>query len=509
MLRNQRLEAVLATWTLPLSLILQALLLLPAINLLPVWGDEFFTLQAVGRPASGVWQVYAADAVNPPLHGLLLHFWLMLPWPLGKVMAARALSVVLALFSTVAIDRVLLRDLSPKCRAAGLTLWALSPCVLLYARMARAYSMQVLLFVLAFAAAWTLLRQPRGLRPVLVFAGLEALLLYTHYVPALALLTGCFTYAVVKTIRDKDANKLVRLAASAALAAALYIPWMQVLWNSLLRVATADSIPGGVPALIGVMAEPGYTFFSFNFGETPPLWVLLSSLAAAPCILALIWRSLRHPPDWLWLLIPVALVAWAGASRWVEFPFLPARIMFLLPFMLALFARGLERGGRPGWAVWAAMLILSLGSADSYYRRADFLNKGYLLPYGEMVSTIRGAPAGGPVMVVADGCNLDPWPLLSEVGDVANTTLARREDSLESLLGRVGSEASVIWYLRSTHDRCPGELNRRLEAELAASRQIRRYFYVPYSRRDQYLMQLLGWRERPTHYAELLEMRKK
>ena len=164
-------------------------MLLPSLNLLPVWGDEHFTLQAAARSLPGVWQTYANDKVNPPLHGLLVHFWLMLPWPASKVAAARALSVLFAMLATVVADRLLAKGLEPGARLAFLLLWTTSPCVLLFGRMARAYSLQVLLFLLALGAAVELLKNRRSTtRSVLIFAAWETCLLYTHYVPGLALL---------------------------------------------------------------------------------------------------------------------------------------------------------------------------------------------------------------------------------------------------------------------------------------------------------------------------------
>ena len=50
-------------------------------------------------------------------------------------------------------------------------------------------------------------------------------------------------------------------------------------------------------------------------------------------------------------------------------------------------------------------------------------------------------------------------------------------------------------------------LNGLLEAELERGREVQRHLYVPYEARDRFLMKLLGWRERPTHYVELLEIR--
>lgn len=491
-----------------LCLVLQACILLPSLNLLPVWGDEHFTLRAASRSLAGVWQTYAADQVNPPLHGLLVHFWLMLPWPVSKVVAARALSVLFALLATVAADRLLTKGLEPGARLAFLLLWTTSPCVLLFGRMARAYSLQVLLFLLALGAAVELLKNRRGARSVLVFAAWETCLLYTHYVPGLALLCGLVVVSAWQAMRNRDAGWIAPVLTAAAVTGVLYVPWLPHLLAAVQRLAHAGAGTGTGARLLDAGLALGYWFFSAYFGETPPSWVLAGAVLLTPGILYLLWRGAQRPPQWLWLLIPVAVAAYFGVGRWVAFSFLPARLLFLLPGFLALLARGIGRSGRAAWAVCAAMVVLGLGSTSSYFRKTDFFNKAYLLPYDEIAQVIREGSGGERVVVVADTCNLDPWPLLSQVGDGAAMTLVEKRSTLQALEERIEKGAGgAIWYFRSTHDTCPGGLNGQLEAKLESGRDLRRHLYVPYAERDKFLMKLLGWQEQPTHYVELLEMR--
>lgn len=466
-------------------------------------------MQAAARSLPGVWQTYANDKVNPPLHGLLVHFWLMLPWPASKVAAARALSVLFAMLATVVADRLLAKGLEPGARLAFLLLWTTSPCVLLFGRMARAYSLQVLLFLLALGAAVELLKNRRSTtRSVLIFAAWETCLLYTHYVPGLALLCGLVVISAWKAIRNREAGWIAPVLTAAAVTVVLYVPWLPHLWVSLERLVHAGAEVGAGARAFDAGAGLGYWFFSFCFGETPPLWVLAGAVLLTPGILYLLWRGAQRPPQWLWLLVPVALAAYFGAGRWVAFPFLPARLLFLLPCFLVVVSRGIGRSGRTGWGVCGALVVLALGSASSYFRKTDFLNKGYLLPYEEIADAIREGSGGERVAVVADACNLDPWPLLSRVGDRASVTLVGKESTLRALEERIGEGAGgTVWYFRSTHDTCPGGLNGQLEAELERGRNVRKRLYVPYEARDKFLMKLLGWREQPTHYVELLEIR--
>lgn len=489
-------------YVLPACLLAQACLLLTRLDLLPVWGDEHFTLVAASQSLRGLLATMAAEKNNPPLHTLLVHFWLLVPWPAAAGVAARALSVLFALGATIAIDRLWLRQLGRSGRLWFLLLWTMSPCVLLYARMSRSYSLQLLLFLVAMANAMDLLRDARRASRVLWFAAAAACLLYVHYLPGLAILAAAASLLTWRAIRDRRPSMALSAMASIVLAGLLYAPWLAKLWVALDRMVNAEARPGSSLPLATEAIRLGYWFFAFSFGETPPLWVMAGAMLVTPGIAYLLWKGVRHPPDWLMVVLPVAIAGYSGAGRWVAFAFVPARLLFLLPFFLLLLVRGAERSRRAGWIVCGAMLLLSAGSITSYFRRADFLNKAYVLPYSQIADVISRGSARQRAVVVADVSNTDPWPLTSLLSSeipIVPAPAAVRE--------RVEG-AGVIWCFRNTHDTSPAGLNRSIERELAEGRQVRTHLFVPYSRRDRLFMRLLGWTEQPTHYVQLLEMRR-
>ena len=152
-------------WALPL----QALLLLWNLDLLDPWGDEWSTLTTqVSQPVS---QVVPIDPMHPPLYHVLLHYWNQLPWTLSPVATMRAMSVVWALVATIVIYALWLRREGPRFQAMFLGLWTLSPCLLLHARMARSYSMQLALASLAIYAAPQWAEEPRNWKRLLAYFG--------------------------------------------------------------------------------------------------------------------------------------------------------------------------------------------------------------------------------------------------------------------------------------------------------------------------------------------------
>ncbi len=495
-------------YVLPACLLAQACLLLTRLDLLPVWGDEHFTLQAASQSLTGVLATHAAEKNNPPLHTLIVHFWLLIPWPAAASVAARALSVLFALAATVVIDRLWFRQVGRFGRLWFLLLWTVSPCVLLYARMSRSYSLQLLLFSVALGAAMDLLRDPRRAPRVLWFAGAAACLLYVHYLPGLAILAAVASILTWRAIRERQPRVAVSALASLALVGLLYAPWFAKLWVALDRMAHAEARPGSSLPLATEAIRLGYWFFAFSFGETPPLWVMAGAILVTPGIVYLLWKGVRHPPDWLVVVLPVAIAGYFGAGRWVAFAFVPARLLFVLPFFLLLLVRGAERSRRAGWIVCSAMVLLSVGSITSYFRQADFLNKAYVLPYSQIAGVINRGSARQRAVVVADVSNTDPGPLTSQLSSEISMIPASPETTPAAVRERVTrAGAGVIWCFRNTHDTSPAGLNRSIERELAEGRQVRTHLFVPYSERDRFMMRLLGWVEQPTHYVQLLEMR--
>jgi len=207
--------------------------------------------------------------------------------------------------------------------------------------------------------------------------------------------------------------------------------------------------------------------------------------------------------------VPVAIAAYLGAGRWVSFVFVPARLLFLLPFFLLLVVNGATRSRCAGLVVLAALLCLSAGSIAGYFRQSDFLNKAYLLPYAEIASLINQRTGVERSVVIADTWNTDPYPLAGQLRPGIPLILVSRESTLSSLRQRVAAvDPGLVWYFRNAHDTSPGGINKRMEDELAAGRQVRPRFYVPYSRRDQIMMRLLGWPQQPSHLIQLLEIQR-
>lgn len=491
----------------PLALCLpvQAALLLYNLALLPAWGDEAFTMFVVSRPLAGIAAAVSYD-IHPPLYYFLLHGWMGLPLAGVEIVRARAFSAVWLLLGTVIVYRLWVAK--RETRSAGrwfLALWTLSPCLLLYGRMARSYTMQLALASIALYAGLRFLEEPRRRVWQIACAGAVAALLYTHYAPGAAVTVAIVVVGMWRAVRERDASSLKGLAVVAVLALALYAPWLLMLRGAAAKWGSR----GDVYALAGNRAfdqivKVAYWLGSFSFGETMSTAAVIAALAVAPLAGWLLWRGTRSAPEWLPLAATAAVIGFMGATRWVAYPFMPARMLFTFPFFLLLLVRGRERWPRAGAAACAAMIVIALASFSSYYRKADFLNKGCAAPLDEMAALVNQDATPG-ALVAIDGFNTDVYPLRARLDRKKNVVVLRSSGSFERV---AASSAPVIWYLRNGHDISPGARNRRLVAVLARKYPVRRHLFQPYSWLELLAIRCAGWQDRPTHFYEVLELRR-
>lgn len=473
-------------WLLPI----QAALLLIRLDLLPIWGDEQFTLEVVALPWSEIGSALAAD-IHPPLYFALLKAWMTFSLT-EPIVWARLFSAVAALGATVALDQLWLRRGLPEPRAWFLALWCLSPLLLLDARMARSYSLQVLLTVLVLAAAVRAGERP-AIRQSVVLGCAIAALLYTHYLPGMAI--GAVAIVVV-------ARSNWRTAAGAALLALVaYLPWLPVLVDGLGQASSKDvyrlatSIPGELTLRLG------YWFLAFSFGEAQ-VWITLGcAVVISPWLLLMLFRG-AHAPEAAYvryglLAVPLGLL---GTWRWVAFAFTPARLLFLLPAYLLGLACG-AKTARDRY-VLASLLALNATGAGLYFAQSSFLNLGYLVPYQELACQIESHSPARDTLVLVDALNGDPTPLLAALDPSYPIAVARDGGFADQALAQLQSgRPAVVWRLGSSRDIAPGLMQQAVTKQLESDYTlVEAKGYLPYSSLQRTLFGLFSNEEAPVAY---------
>lgn len=484
-----------------LLLPLQAALLLGDLGYLPVWGDELFSLQLAAAPLTQVFALLATD-IHPPLYYLQLSAVDRLTGG-ARIEALRAVSALWTLLLTILFDALWLRRLSAAARWITLTLFALSPFLLLYGRMARSYTMQA---ALALALVWAFRRWARdpggeGRFSRAALAALFAiLLLYTHYVPGIAL-TGGLLVAYVRS------TGLPRALGFAAVTALAYAPWLAVLGAALVRWWEARNLSSGYlltgSAALEQAVKLAYAWVSFSIGESFPAWALaLVPVLAIAAVLGLRqqWRDDRLLAACLLL---AAAAGYLGVSRWVSYPFMPARLLWLFPFVALLWGRVLA--SRPlGVAVFAAVLCAYGLSARQYFAGTGFLNPGYSVPLPAIAASVE-REAGPDDFVLIDAANTDGLSLRRYFGGQVPTLILHRGTARQARR-RIG-DARHVWIVRNTRDLSPGRLTTTIEAEACAGRRPTVRGWHPYAGWQRALMPWMGIPEAPAYFYQVTACR--
>jgi len=479
-------------WALPL----QALLLFSALDLLDPWGDEWFTLNYVPQSVSEVVSAVAAN-IHPPLYFVLLHYWIQLPWTLSPVSSMRAMSAAWALVATVVIYFLWLRQEGFPFRAKVLALWALSPCLLIHARMARSYSMQLVLASLAIYSAPRWAQEPRNWKWLVAYIGSSIALLYTHYLSGLAV-----SGAVCAMFLFQKRFKLA--AAQVAMLAVLYSPWLPILVSVLRRwnwIGIPPSYEGG-NVISDQIVRLAYLFVSFSFGETFSTVSFLLSIALTPVIAYAVWRALGTRPTWTPIVLIAGGIAWIAGSRFEQFVFIPNHLIFVLPFFLILIVRELKP------LAFAVLLVIYAGADYAYFTRSDFFVKPYAAPYKEMADLIRERSRGQNALVAVDPNGV--WlSLLNRLGDGVRVISLDNETSAREVLeaarsGPSGPSEILLW--RRT-DISPDSFVTKLEQDLRVGREVWQRDFVAYSLPERWARRFLRGPGQSGYYYRLTEFR--
>ncbi|MCU1335126.1 MAG: rane protein-like protein [Bryobacterales bacterium] len=470
-----------------LCLIVQAALLTHRLDLLPMWGDELFTLRAAQQPIGTMLETVRGD-VHPPLYFLLAHYWIQMA-PSGDALPwLRLLSVLFTLLSTIALDRLWLKHAPPSVRSWCLALWTFSACLLLYSRMARSYSLQVLGFVVVCWAAWRWSQELSSWKRLLLWAGSLAALLYTHYVPGNAAWAGANVLLLTNARRPPW-----RLLAGNLIVLAAYLPWVVTL-ASVLAVWRAK--PGLLlitsNSLFESSVKSAYWFFSFSYGEAIPVWMLpVTALLAIP-VLWLLWTGARAGRTWVVPAAVTALIGFAGVAGWVSYAFGPARLLFLLPLALLAIAAGAHYAPRAGTVIAGALLAANLVGIASYFQARDLLNIGYLAPMDRIARDIAGSSSPADTIVLIDGPNLSGVVLEYYLAGFSTRQIFTPQDAEAARRELANPAIRHVWLMRNPRDVTPGNILERMGTELRGSYQGRLHPYVSFSPTHKALMRAAG-----------------
>lgn len=466
--------------TLLVFVILQCVLYGIDLKLLPMWGDETFTVETVAETPAQIVDI-VRDDIHPPLYFLVAHWWSRIPIGSVPLVRLRALSVLFALLTTVFIDLRWLLNTPPRLRNWFLLFWTFSPCLLLYCRMARSYSMQLFF---ATVATWYVLRLTDDAavwKNLAAFVAALGMLLYTHYLAGIAIWAGANLLLVLSLLRGRSVWKTFLM--SNALLAILYLPWLVTLSGALnqWRHSQVYCLTGNIWA--EQVLKLCYWLYSFTFGESIPVWLLPVTLVLAlPCLWLFVSGALLRR-EWLWPALLAAALAFLGATGWVSYPFMGARLLFLLPLFLLALAAGLTTKGRAGTVLGVILLAANLAGLWSYYEARDILNAGYLVPNQRIAMEIAQRSRSEDTIVWIDTLSFDGSALEYYLPKGYRIRWLTSPETVAAARAELNAgDIRHVWFVHSSHDLSPGHVFEELGAQMAQTWSDHAvYSYVPFS----------------------------
>jgi 4-amino-4-deoxy-L-arabinose transferase-like glycosyltransferase len=337
--------------------LLAALLTLVNLGDKSLWFDEAWGIGIIDRPlGDGLWRL-AHWEVNMAPFNLARAGW----WRLGQGEAfLRLLPALCAIAAVPALFALGRRLFDAQVAAVAALLLALHPLLVQWGQQLRAYSLVVLVVILASTLLLRSLERPAATAPAVAYAAMAALATYAHFFGALVVVAHGLWLLLGRPVP----TRLILVAGSTYALLVTPLAWFLV---------TRDGDP-----LYWVSGDTGSAIVeaasSLGGGSH---WGVAAYALSGAIGLGVVLRSLRSPSEsaphrWpallaaLWLIVPVVLVV---LSNLTVKPLLEGRFLIVVvPAMALLAAAGVvQLGPRLGAVALLALVVASgLGVRDWY-----------------------------------------------------------------------------------------------------------------------------------------------
>jgi mannosyltransferase len=382
------------------ALLVAALVAFAALLTIALGRREFWTDEAVTAGHLASWRA-TRDAFHPRGYYALLFGWVGL-FGAGDL-SLRLFSVPWALLSLWLLWEVGRRVTTRPAAVLAVWLYALSPFVVLYFRMARFYSLMAAAFLLVTLAA--VLVAQEGRRRHWTALALAAVALLNINYAAASLLAPLFVWLGVVAWRRGHGWRW--LGSALPLVAMLGLIARTVLRNAG-AVSHIESEGGtGLIRLLARLALPAY---SLAVGETTDVWrlhLVLPALVMAGVAFLIGWRALGATPGgravrWAWPLAvgAVALVL-STVARAEPLASAARSTLFATPLAFLVVAAGILalRSARWRAVCLAVFLVVDGYGLLNYFTGRQFLNPAYVVPWRQVGQLINGQERPGDMVL--------------------------------------------------------------------------------------------------------------
>ena len=287
-----------------------------------IWLDEAFSVALAKMTLPQMVQATAAD-VHPPFYYFLLHYWIIV---FGT--SESAVRLLSALFGILAIPMIYVvgrRLFNKEVGLVGALILALSSFNVYYSQETRMYSLMALLALLSMYFFLRFLQRST----LAVSAGYvlsTTLLVYTHnYGWFVVIAQNVYVVTLLFLSRNRTYS-LKRWAELQAIVVVLFVPWMVVLVNQILRREAKAALlaPPTIYTIIGTFSSYSGEFTSY-FSKA----ALLALFLGLSVLSLFAYRKVRGAMNWK---APLkALESYSWEVRLQD----PTKVYFLVVWVLA------------------------------------------------------------------------------------------------------------------------------------------------------------------------------
>ncbi len=260
-----------------------------------LWRDEAFAYLLATKDLGTIIKLSALD-FNPPLHYILLHFWIGI-FGTSEV-ALRLFSFVFYILWLLVMNRLLTLFFPKKWVMIFTLLVALNPMILYYAFEVRMYSMFAFFSTLSTFALYR--------KKWFFFVAASVAGLYTHsYMPF-----TLFSHAVYMLFlfwRGKERETMRSYLASLCIIVLAYLPWIPIIISQWARSKESWIYPVDLQLFLSVLGnlQTGYE------GTPGGFWWLAQILSAFIFIIIMLATTRRFRESllfFIWLFLPLTIV---------------------------------------------------------------------------------------------------------------------------------------------------------------------------------------------------------
>ena len=339
-----------------------------------LWRDEAFSVRTADQSLGRTIEIIAKNTA-PPLHSILLHFWIKL-FGVGEL-SVRLPSLIFGLAALIIFIKF--AQLFFKTRRNVLlatVLFAINPVLIWYSQEARAYSMLVFFAIASLYYSLLIIKEKEfNKKNVLLLFITTILGLYTHNLFIFIaffnyLIALIFTFGTInlKTILTKHRKFMLRLSAIYALAGIIYLPWFIIMLKQLKTVSE-----GGFWLHLSLIRDPivtiGMIYSGHYFDNGNNLNIITASLLGVTGALLLIASTRialkRSTPlraavlVWFWgIIFTVWLYSFKTSFFYIRY------LLFLIPPALLLSILTLDRLKKRAQTVFLLIILVIISTTS-------------------------------------------------------------------------------------------------------------------------------------------------